>query len=362
MAKLQSYSDLQTYSVRRLTGGITNLELSDEAIKDGIDDAFQLFFEFHYNGYEEQYLPIQIHSEDASRGYIDLNNIKVTGSEFFTPETAPETTFETSLTSAEILKYHYVDPNVIYTDIVVERVIRDAQGVLTSLTTLTPNAGTDGFTIVKNIGDDNFTITLTESIDTNDQLRLKETHLSEAKNIIAVSDVKAGSFPNFYLKFSGGVKVGFASFIDDVIGMNSGTLSYFHYTREYLDQIERYFTKKYNYSHNPINNRLVIHQDLTAEDVIIVKTYRQLANLDDVQTLDASSGIADIYNDRWMKAMATAQIKQRWGWWHKYDDVQLPGGKAVQGQKLYDEATDEIEKLREELELTYQDPIDFFVG
>lgn len=366
MAKLQSYDDLKNYAVRRLTGGITNLELSDDAINDGIDDAFQLFFEFHYNGYEELYLPIQLHADDQRNRYLDLNNIRVSGSDFWTPESGmTETTFETSLTSADLTTHHFnAGTNMVdYTNIRVQRVIRDDQNVLTSFIDLTPNELTNGYTLTKNADPDpNFTITLTEAVDDNDQIRLTETHFSGFTNIVGISDVYAGTFPDYYLRFSGGVKLGFATFLDEVINRSYGNIAYYHYTRQYLDLIDDYFTTKYNYSHNVVNNRLYIHQDLTVDEVLVVKAYRQIAGLEDVQTLTTGSNILDMYNDRWMKAMATAQVKQRWGWWHKYDNVELPGGKAVNGQVIYDEATQEIDKLREELELTYQDPIDFFVG
>ena len=73
--------------------------------------------------------------------------------------------------------------------------------------------------------------------------------------------------------------------------------------------------------------------------------------------------MVSMYNDKWLKAYATALIKQQWGSnIKKYDQVQLIGGLVINGQPIYDEATAEIEKLLEELENKYTEPFGFIVG
>jgi ABC-type phosphate transport system ATPase subunit len=46
----------------------------------------------------------------------------------------------------------------------------------------------------------------------------------------------------------------------------------------------------------------------------------------------------------------------------KFEGVQLPGGVTLNGQKIYDEATEELQQLRDEAEKTFQLPVDFFTG
>ena len=46
----------------------------------------------------------------------------------------------------------------------------------------------------------------------------------------------------------------------------------------------------------------------------------------------------------------------------KFEGVQLPGGVSLRGGEVVSEAREEIEKLEEELRLTYEDPIDFITG
>lgn len=70
-----------------------------------------------------------------------------------------------------------------------------------------------------------------------------------------------------------------------------------------------------------------------------------------------------VWNDKWLKDYATALIKRQWGLnMKKHGEVQLLGGVTVNGQQYYDEAIQEIEKLEEELESTYMEPVEFFMG
>lgn len=69
----------------------------------------------------------------------------------------------------------------------------------------------------------------------------------------------------------------------------------------------------------------------------------------------------DIYNDRWLKKYLTAQIKQQWGQnLIKYSGILLPGGVTFDGDKIYEQATADIEKLEEEMEVKYSEPVTFY--
>ena len=70
-----------------------------------------------------------------------------------------------------------------------------------------------------------------------------------------------------------------------------------------------------------------------------------------------------IYNDLWLKEYATALIKRQWGMnLLKFDGVQLPGGVLLNGRQLYDDATQDIERLRERIRSEFALPADFFMA
>jgi hypothetical protein len=70
-----------------------------------------------------------------------------------------------------------------------------------------------------------------------------------------------------------------------------------------------------------------------------------------------------VWNDRWLKLYATALIKQTWGNnLKKFDNLQLPGGVTLNGTKIYDEATQEIEKLDEQMQTEFGAPLEWYLN
>ena len=46
----------------------------------------------------------------------------------------------------------------------------------------------------------------------------------------------------------------------------------------------------------------------------------------------------------------------------KFSGMQLPGGVTMNGDAIYEAATQEILRLQEELRLEQEDPVSFFIG
>ena len=93
--------------------------------------------------------------------------------------------------------------------------------------------------------------------------------------------------------------------------------------------------------------------DVKAGEYILYEAYR---------IVDPSSHTA-IFNDMWLKEYTTSLIKQQWGMnLIKFEGMQLPGGVIINGRQLYDDATGEIEALRERIRTEHELPADFFVG
>ena len=42
--------------------------------------------------------------------------------------------------------------------------------------------------------------------------------------------------------------------------------------------------------------------------------------------------------------------------------MQLPGGVTLNGSQIFQDGTADVERLREELRLTHEAPVDFFIG
>lgn len=71
----------------------------------------------------------------------------------------------------------------------------------------------------------------------------------------------------------------------------------------------------------------------------------------------------EIYNDVWVKEYFTALVKRQWGQnLSKFDGIQMPGGVTFNGQQIFDQAQEEITRLKEELDLKWSLPPDFMMG
>lgn len=75
------------------------------------------------------------------------------------------------------------------------------------------------------------------------------------------------------------------------------------------------------------------------------------------------TGQTDVWSDRWLQMYATALIKRNWGNnLKKYDGMPLAGGVQFNGQRIYDEAEKEVEKLEEEMIMSFSMPSTTFIG
>ena len=74
-------------------------------------------------------------------------------------------------------------------------------------------------------------------------------------------------------------------------------------------------------------------------------------------------GVTDVWNDRFLKKYACALIKRQWGSnLKKFAGIQMPGGVTLNGQVIYDEAIQEIEKMEEEIYMMGSLPSEILTG
>jgi hypothetical protein len=65
-----------------------------------------------------------------------------------------------------------------------------------------------------------------------------------------------------------------------------------------------------------------------------------------------------LWNNIWLKDYTAALIKEQWGTnLFKYEGVQLPGGVVINGERIYQEAKDEIAQLQEKIRDIWEEPV-----
>jgi hypothetical protein len=71
----------------------------------------------------------------------------------------------------------------------------------------------------------------------------------------------------------------------------------------------------------------------------------------------------DAWNDRWLQNYAAALIKRQWGSnLTKFTGMNLPGGVQFNGEKIYNDAVDEITKMEQEMISGYSLPVLDMIG
>lgn len=135
--------------------------------------------------------------------------------------------------------------------------------------------------------------------------------------------------------------------------------SYINYTltMQHLRSLELLFTGRTPIRFNRHQSQLFIDwawgSDVVVNQWVISECY---------QKIDPTQW-ADVWNDRWLKQYATALFKRQWGEnLRKYDSVPLPGGVTLNGEKIYQSAVREIEKLEADMIKSYSEPVNFIMG
>ena len=252
MAKPSSRDDIIDYSLRKLGSPVIDINVDRQQCEDRLDEALELFAEYHSDGAEKELFAYKITATDKARQYVDVESI------------------------LNVVKIHQFGEfaNINMFDVRYQMALMDYFGI---------NRG---------------------------------------------------------------------------LGFNSSMgLSRYDSTKRYINMIQDFFQPEKSVRFNKITNKLNIDGDWTNDIVegryFLIEAYVTLQ----------SSQFSEIFNDIWLKKYLTAIIKKQWGAnMSKFDGVQLPGGVQLRGGEITQEAIQEIERLEEELRLTYEYPIDFMTG
>jgi hypothetical protein len=83
MANPTTRSELKDYCLRKLGFPVIEINVDDDQLDDRIDDALQMFSDYHYDGTEETYLVHQVTQADINNEYLRLADSIVSISRVF---------------------------------------------------------------------------------------------------------------------------------------------------------------------------------------------------------------------------------------------------------------------------------------
>ena len=145
--------------------------------------------------------------------------------------------------------------------------------------------------------------------------------------------------------------------LNDLYDFSSTSIIHYQMTMQQLDFLSHILVGEKPVRFNQHQNRLYVDMDwandVSVGDYLIIECYRKI----DPATY------TDIFDDIYLKRYATALIKRQWGAnLSKFNGVAMLGGVTMNGETIYSQAIDEINKLEEQIQLSFETPIDYMVG
>jgi hypothetical protein len=192
------------------------------------------------------------------------------------------------------------------------------------------------------------------------QADIDNKYLTLCDNIIGVSKV----FPYTGSTQSSTSSAGFNIFdinyqlrLNDFYNLTSSSYTYYVIAREHLSMLDMIITGEYPYTFNKNTHKLTLQIEMAKRfnpgNYMVFECIRIL----DPDVYGA------VFNEIWVKEYTAQLFKRQWGEnLKKYGNYVLPGGLIIQGDKIWTEASEEIDKLEAKLRDTYEEPIPFLVG
>ena len=145
--------------------------------------------------------------------------------------------------------------------------------------------------------------------------------------------------------------------LNDLYDFSSTSIIHYQMTMQQLDHLSHILVGEKPVRFNQHQNRLYIDMDWTHDvstgEFLIIECYRKI---------DPAS-YSDIFDDIYLKRYATALIKRQWGAnLSKFNGVAMLGGVTMNGETIYSQAIEELDKLEEQIQLSFETPIDYMVG
>ena len=145
--------------------------------------------------------------------------------------------------------------------------------------------------------------------------------------------------------------------LNDLYDFSSTSIIHYDMTLRHLDMLDHILTGERPVRYNQHKNRLYIDMDwahdVKAGDYLIIECYRKL---------DGST-FTDLFDDIFLKKYLIQLIKKQWGTnLSKFQGVAMLGGVQMNGEQIYSQAQEEINKLEEQIQLSFELPPNYMVG
>lgn len=318
MATITTRAEFKNYCLRRLGFPVIEINVDDDQVDDRIDDALAFFNDYHWDGVEKIFMKHRITQQDIDRGWIYVPEpvTFVTGVFPFDESNSSINMFDLRYQLRLHDLYDFTSVSYVSYEITMQH--------LTTLNMLF--SGKPQFRFNRH----------------NDKLML---------DIDWTRDLQPGQYVvvECYRKMDPDLR-SLSGTVDLVAGNTTVIGTNTMFDQEFVET---------DYITMSTGESLRVNKIISPTEMTV--TYAPtIANPTATMTIVGNS---DVWNDRFLKAYATAKIKYQWGSnLSKFAGVQLPGGVTLDGPRIMAEAKEEIDKLEENMFNFNSLPSEIFVG
>jgi hypothetical protein len=321
---VHSRQGLIDYCLRELGHPVVEINVDDDQVEDRIDEAFSYYRDFHYDAVERLYFK---HRVTASR----LNLSSSVAAQFSLGEVV---TGATSGAKGTVCVEIPGDVSSVGTSLLIKGIVGEFQ-----TSEVIRGANTQVSSTISSI--------VLGSTD------LRYIPLDDS--IVGVVRVMPFTAINTGQAYMWDIR--YQLRLNDLFDLLSTSMIYYQQVKQQLSLIDQLLVGSKGFRFQRHMNKVFLDMswdtDADPGEYIVLECYKIIDP--DVYT--------DVYTDRFLKRYATALIKRQWGTnLKKFEGIQMPGGVTLNGQKIYDEAIDEIKELEAEMQTTYTEPPNFMVG
>ena len=182
--------------------------------------------------------------------------------------------------------------------------------------------------------------------------RYQNNFLVMPDDVVGVTDIMRSSFGSGMI--GGTLPIGPGNILaGNLLGDscdNTFTMTTYWVMRGYLAMMDFMFNPPIKYNFNQRTHRLHIDSDLGFAGV---GTYLCV----ECMVKPSPDIFPDLWNDMWLKEFATALVKSQWGRnLIKYNQVSLPGGITLNGDRILSDAQKELETIKQRFAMDWSDP------
>jgi hypothetical protein len=317
-----SREQLKQYALRALGAPVLEINVDNTQLEDRLDEALDYWNLYHYEGVEQMYL----------KHMINASLLTVTGSTSIPPISTK--LINTQGGTCEVIRqWNKESTTNVWT-------VKNVQGDWTVVgseikDTANQSGPVLGLVASMVLGEvDNHFITTPDYVYGVTKI-LNIGQASSSKNIFDLQ---------YQLR------------LNDLYDLTSTSIVYYKTVMSHLAMLDLELNGHPLYRFNRMQNRLYLdvnwETDVIVGDYILIQGYRAVNPAD----------FSKVFNEPWLKHYVVALFKRQWAInIKKFSGLQLPGGVTLDGDKLYVEATKEIQDLEDELR-TKSAPLEFMMG